>query len=88
MGVVQTGQLIWLQLRSSPDGILVNCSLHTPGAGSNAIADPELNHHDVLIELDSELDVEWVVQKPLRIEWWRGAPCNLECVPCSDEEGL
>ena len=44
----------------------------------------QLNHHDVLIEFD----VEWVVQKLLRMEWWMGAPCNLQCVPCSDEEGL
>ena len=48
----------------------------------------QLNHHDVLIEFDSEVDVERVVQKLLRIEWWMGAPCNLECIPCSDKEGL
>ena len=47
-----------------------------------------LNYHDVLIEVDSEADVEWVAQKLLSMEWWMGAPCNLECVPCSDEVGL
>ena len=47
-----------------------------------------LNHHDVLIEFDSEADVEWVVQKLLRIEWWMGVPCDLENVPCSNEDLL
>ena len=28
-----------------------------------------LNHCDVLIEFDSEVDIEWVVQKLLRVEW-------------------
>ena len=22
------------------------------------------------------------------MEWWMGLPCNIECVPCSNEEGL
>ena len=44
-----------------------------------------LNHCDVLIEFDSEVDVGWVVQKLFRMEWWMGAPCNLGCVPCSNE---
>ena len=48
----------------------------------------QLNYHDVLIEFDSEVDVEWVAQKLLRIEWWMGAPCHLECAPCSNKEGL
>ena len=43
------------------------------------------NHHDVLIEFDSEVDVEWVAQKLLRMEWQMGAGSNFECVPCSDE---
>ena len=47
-----------------------------------------LNYCDVLIEYDSEIDVEWVAWKLLRMKWWMGAPCNLECVPCSNEEGL
>ena len=47
----------------------------------------QLNHHDVLIKYDSKVDVKWVVHKLLRMEWWMGAPCNLEYVPCSDEEG-
>ena len=47
-----------------------------------------LNYHDVLIEFDSEVDVGWVAQKLLRMEWWMGAPCNLEGVPCSNEQGL
>ena len=45
-------------------------------------------NHDVLIEFDGEVDVEWVVQKLLRMEEWMGAPCNLGCVPCSNEERL
>ena len=48
----------------------------------------QLNYHDVLIEFDSEFDVEWVIQKLLRMEWWMGAQCKLECVLCSDKEGL
>ena len=48
----------------------------------------QLNYQDVLIEFDGEVDVEWVAQKLLRMEWWMGVPCHLECVPCSDEEGL
>ena len=47
-----------------------------------------VNYHDALIEFDSEADVEWVAQKLLRMEWWMGAPCNLECVTYSNEEGL
>ena len=47
-----------------------------------------LNHHHVLIEFDSEVNVEWVVQKLFRMEWLMGAPCNLGCAPCNDEEGL
>ena len=34
----------------------------------------QLNHDDVLIEFDSEFDVEWVAQKLLRMEQWMGAP--------------
>ena len=48
----------------------------------------QLNHHDALIEFDSEVDVEWVVQKLLMMEQWMEASCNLGCVPCGDEEGL
>ena len=47
----------------------------------------QLNYHYVLIEFDSKVDVEWVAQKLLRVEWWV-APCHLKCVPCSDEEGF
>ena len=32
----------------------------------------QLSHHDVQIEFDSEVDVEWVAQKLLRMEWWMG----------------
>ena len=39
-----------------------------------------LNHYDVLIEFDGKIDVEWVAQKLLRMEWWISAPCNLECI--------
>ena len=46
----------------------------------------QLNHHDILIESDSEVDVEWVVQRLLKIEWWMGTQCNIECLACSDEE--
>ena len=48
----------------------------------------QLNYHDVLLEIDSKVDVEWVVQKLLRMEGWKRAPCHLECVSCSNEEGL
>ena len=48
----------------------------------------QLNYPDVLIQFDSEVNVEWVALKLLRMEWWMGASCNLECVPCSGEEGL
>ena len=48
----------------------------------------QLNHHDLLTKFYSEVDVEWVVQKLLRMKWWIAAPCNLECVPCSDEKGF
>ena len=77
-----------MQSWSSLDGRPVNYPHHTPGTGSIAFADQQLNHHDILIDFDSEVDVEWVVQKLLRMQWWIGAPCNLECVPCSEEEGL
>ena len=48
----------------------------------------QLSYHDVLIEFDREVDVRWVAQKLLRMEWWMGALCYLECNPCGDEEGL
>ena len=66
----------------------VNCSHHTPGAGSNAFAIQQLSHCDVMIQFDSEDDVEWVAQNQLRMEWWMGAPCDLECVLCSDKQRL
>ena len=48
----------------------------------------QFSYHDVLIEFDSGIHVEWVAQKLLRMEWWMGTPCHLECVPCSYVEGL
>ena len=39
----------------------------------------QLNHHYVLIEFESEVDVEWVAQKLLRMVWWMGVPCNFQC---------
>ena len=48
----------------------------------------QLNYQDALIEFDGEVDVQWVAPKLLRMEWWMGGPCHLECVPCSDAEGL
>ena len=48
----------------------------------------QLNYWDVLIEFNGKVDVEWVAQKPLRMELWMRAPCHLECVPCSNGEGL
>ena len=85
MGVVQTGGSVWLQSRSSPDRMLDICSCHKPEARSNHLQMQWSNHHDVLIEFDSKVDVEWVVQKLLRMEQWMGPPCNLEY---SNEEGL
>ena len=38
-----------------------------------------LNYQDLLTEFDSEVDMEWVAQKLLRMEWLMGAPCNLMC---------
>ena len=46
----------------------------------------QLSYQDVLIEYDLEVDVEWVTQKLLWMEWWMGAPCHLECVLVSDKE--
>ena len=40
----------------------------------------------MLIEFDREVDVEWVTQKLLQMEWWMAAPCHLECVLVGDEE--
>ena len=34
------------------------------------------------------MDVEWVVQKLLRMERWMGTLCHTECVPSSDEDVL
>ena len=48
----------------------------------------QLSYQDALIEFDSIMDVEWVVQKLLRMEWWMGALCHLEYIPCSDEDAL
>ena len=48
----------------------------------------QLSHWYMLIKFDSEVDVEWVAQKVLQMEWWMEAPCYLECVPCSSNEGL
>ena len=48
----------------------------------------QLNHHDVLIMFDSDVDVGWVVQKLLRMEWWMGAPCNLKCAPVVMKKGF
>ena len=42
----------------------------------------------MLIEFDSALDVEWIAQTLLRMEWWMGAQCHLECIPCSNEDAL
>ena len=43
-----------------------------------------LSYWDMLREFDSTVDVEWVAQKLLRMEWWIRAPCHLECIPCSN----
>ena len=48
----------------------------------------QLSYQDVLIEFDSSMDVECVIQKLLRMEWWMGVLCHLECIPCSDEDAL
>ena len=48
----------------------------------------QLSYQDVLIEFDNAVDVEWVAQKLLSMEWWMGALCHLECIPCSDEDVL
>ena len=42
----------------------------------------------MLIEFDSAMDVEWVAQKLLSMEWLMGAPYHLEYIPCSDEDVL
>ena len=42
----------------------------------------------MLIEFDSAVDVEWVAQKLLRMEWWMETLCHLECICCSDEDVL
>ena len=58
-----------------------------PELGVMPLQIQQLNYHDVLILFGSEVDVEWVAQKLLRMEWWMGASCNLECIPCSNKEG-
>ena len=57
---------------------------------NQVVTNPNVNatNHDVLIEFDSEVDVEWVVHRLLRIEWCMEVQCDLECLPCSDEELL
>ena len=47
-----------------------------------------MNYQDVLVEFDSAVDVKWVAQKLLRMEWGMGAPCHLEYIPCSHEDVL
>ena len=47
-----------------------------------------LNHHDVLIEFDSEVDVEWVAQKLLRIEWWMGPHVTWNVSPVVTKKGF
>ena len=37
----------------------------------------QLNHCAVLIEFDIKVDMEWVVQQLLKMEWWMGVPHNL-----------
>ena len=68
--------------------MLVNYSHHTPGVGNDALWIQWLNHCDALIEFNGKVDVEWVVKKLLRMEQWMGAPCNLDCVPYSNDERL
>ena len=40
------------------------------------------------IEFDSKVDVEWVAQKLFQDGVMDEAPCHLECILCSDEEGF
>ena len=47
-----------------------------------------LKHHDVLIEFDSEVDVEWVVQKLLRMEQWKGSHITLSVSPLVMKKGF
>ena len=37
----------------------------------------QLNYHDVLIEFNSDVDMEWVAQKLLRMEQWMGPHVTL-----------
>ena len=39
----------------------------------------QLNYWDVLIEFDGKVDVEWVAQKLLRMEWWMEAMSPWVC---------
>ena len=48
----------------------------------------QLSHQGMLIEFDNEVDVQWVAQKLLWKEWWIGAPCHIESVPCGSDERL
>ena len=48
----------------------------------------QLSHCDVLIEFDSEVDVEWVVQKLLRMEWWMGPHITLSVSPVTIKKGF
>ena len=41
----------------------------------------QLNYYDVLIEFIGDIDVEWVVQKLLRMKWWKGPHVTLSVSP-------
>ena len=69
MGVVQTGGLIWLQCRSSQMECQSIAHIIHQELGVMPLKFQWLSQHDVLIEFDSQVDVEWVVQKLLRMEW-------------------
>ena len=46
------------------------------------------NYWDVLIKLDSPVEMEWVAQKLIRVEWWMWFPCHIKCILCSDKDEL
>ena len=65
----------------------VNHSHHTSGPRSNALRIQQLNHHHVLLEFDSEVDVEGS-SETIKDGMVDEGPCNLECIPCNNKEGL
>ena len=87
VGGVPIRQMGWLQLRASPKQcrsvvLVVHRELRVLPLKVQG-----LSYQDVLIVFDSGINMEWVAQKLFRMKWCMGAPCHLECIPCSNWGG-